>query len=40
VRQLGRYADVGVTRCYMQIMDLDDLEHLELIASQVLPRVR
>lgn len=27
--------DAGATRLYLQVMDLSDLEHLELIADQV-----
>jgi F420-dependent oxidoreductase-like protein len=39
VDKLGRYAEVGTTRAYLQILDLTDLAHLELIASQVLPQL-
>ncbi|MDI3418677.1 LLM class F420-dependent oxidoreductase [Streptomyces luteolus] len=35
VDKLGRYAEIGSRRVYLQILDLDDLEHLELISSQV-----
>ncbi|MGY0019340.1 LLM class F420-dependent oxidoreductase [Streptomyces sp. cg35] len=35
VDKLGRYAAVGSQRVYLQILDLDDLDHLELISSQV-----
>lgn len=35
VEKLGRYAEIGATRIYLQILDLDDLDHLELIASEV-----
>jgi F420-dependent oxidoreductase-like protein len=40
VDRLGQYAEVGVSRVYLQILDLDDLAHIELIASDVLPQVR
>lgn len=40
VEKLGRYAEVGVRRVYLQLWDLQDLDHLELIASQVAPAVR
>jgi len=30
---LRTYADAGASRSYLQIMDLDDLDHLELIAT-------
>ncbi|ELP66746.1 LLM class F420-dependent oxidoreductase [Streptomyces turgidiscabies] len=35
VEKIGRYAEVGSRRMYLQILDLDDLDHLELISSQV-----
>lgn len=35
VDKIGRYAEAGASRIYLQIMDLDDLDHLELISSQV-----
>jgi len=35
VDKIGRYAEIGARRIYLQILDLDDLDHLELIASQV-----
>ncbi|QIQ02138.1 LLM class F420-dependent oxidoreductase [Streptomyces liangshanensis] len=35
VDKIGRYAAVGSSRFYLQVMDLDDLDHLELISSQV-----
>jgi F420-dependent oxidoreductase-like protein len=40
VDSIGRFADVGTSRMYLQILDLHDLDHLELIASEVLPQVR
>ncbi|MER5493731.1 LLM class F420-dependent oxidoreductase [Streptomyces sp. NPDC002490] len=39
VEKLGRYAAVGSQRVYLQMLDLDDLDHLELIASAVMPQV-
>jgi F420-dependent oxidoreductase-like protein len=39
VDKLGRYAEIGATRIYLQILDLDDLDHLELIASAVRPQL-
>lgn len=39
VDRLGQYAEIGASRVYLQIMDLSDLEHLELIASEILPQV-
>ncbi|WP_432586441.1 LLM class F420-dependent oxidoreductase [Streptomyces sp. HD1123-B1] len=35
VDKIGRYAEAGASRIYLQILDLDDLDHLELISSQV-----
>jgi alkanesulfonate monooxygenase SsuD/methylene tetrahydromethanopterin reductase-like flavin-dependent oxidoreductase (luciferase family) len=35
VDKIGRYAAVGSRRIYLQILDLDDLDHLELISAQV-----
>ncbi|MDI3402412.1 LLM class F420-dependent oxidoreductase [Streptomyces cavernicola] len=35
VDKLGRYAEIGSSRAYLQVLDLDDLDHLELISSQV-----
>jgi F420-dependent oxidoreductase-like protein len=39
VEKIGRYAEKGATRFYLQTLDLNDLEHLELIASQVAPQL-
>jgi hypothetical protein len=35
VDRIGRYAETGSSRIYLQILDLHDLDHLELISSQV-----
>ncbi|OMI40838.1 LLM class F420-dependent oxidoreductase [Streptomyces sparsogenes] len=35
VDKIGRYAQACSSRIYLQILDLDDLDHLELISSQV-----
>ncbi|MFF3322738.1 LLM class F420-dependent oxidoreductase [Streptomyces sp. NPDC002889] len=35
VDKIGRYAAIGSSRIYLQVLDLDDLDHLELISSQV-----
>ncbi|UYQ65072.1 LLM class F420-dependent oxidoreductase [Streptomyces peucetius] len=35
VDKIGRYAATGSSRIYLQVLDLDDLDHLELISSQV-----
>ncbi|HXY67028.1 MAG TPA: LLM class F420-dependent oxidoreductase [Mycobacterium sp.] len=35
VEQLGAFADIGVQRVYLQLLDLSDLEHLRLFADEV-----
>lgn len=35
VDKIGRYREIGAQRIYLQILDLSDLDHLELIANQV-----
>ncbi|MCX5292387.1 LLM class F420-dependent oxidoreductase [Streptomyces sp. NBC_00183] len=35
VDKIGRYAEIGSRRLYLQVLDLADLDHLELISSQV-----
>ncbi|GAA5184420.1 LLM class F420-dependent oxidoreductase [Rugosimonospora acidiphila] len=35
VEQIGAYAELGVERLYLQILDLADLDHLDVIASRV-----
>ncbi|MGW2919188.1 LLM class F420-dependent oxidoreductase [Streptomyces angustmyceticus] len=35
VDKIGRYAAIGASRVYLQMLDLDDLDHLELISAQV-----
>ncbi len=39
VETLRRYGDVGAQRVYLQVLDLSDLDHLALLADQVLPEV-
>jgi F420-dependent oxidoreductase-like protein len=39
VDRIGKFAEIGVQRFYLQILDLDDLDHLELIAAEVMPGV-
>ncbi|HKA67748.1 MAG TPA: LLM class F420-dependent oxidoreductase [Actinomycetes bacterium] len=39
VERIGDYAAVGVDRIYLQILDLDDLAHIELLGSDVLRQV-
>jgi F420-dependent oxidoreductase-like protein len=40
VDKLGQFAGAGATRAYLQVLDLADPGHLELIASEVLPQAR
>ncbi|MFF5300976.1 LLM class F420-dependent oxidoreductase [Streptomyces sp. NPDC013161] len=35
VDKIGRYAEIGAERIYLQVLDLADLDHLELISAQV-----
>jgi F420-dependent oxidoreductase-like protein len=37
---LGRYAEAGATRVYLQVLDLADLDHLDLLAAEVAPHLR
>jgi alkanesulfonate monooxygenase SsuD/methylene tetrahydromethanopterin reductase-like flavin-dependent oxidoreductase (luciferase family) len=39
VQRLGELAEVGATRVHLRVLDMTDLDHVELIASSVLPQV-
>jgi F420-dependent oxidoreductase-like protein len=39
VDALGRYGEAGATRLFLQTLDLSDLDHIELVASQVAPQL-
>jgi F420-dependent oxidoreductase-like protein len=39
VDKIGRFAETGVSRVYLQVLDLTDLGHLEQLAAEVLPQV-
>ena len=39
VDRLGTLRELGVDRVYMQTVDMSDLEHLDLIAADVLPHL-
>ncbi|MEU9001774.1 LLM class F420-dependent oxidoreductase, partial [Streptomyces sp. NPDC048551] len=39
VEKIGTYAAIGSSRLYLQVLDLDDLDHLELISAQVLSQL-
>jgi anti-sigma factor RsiW len=36
-RRLGAYRDAGASAAYLQVLDLADLDHLDLLATEVLP---
>ncbi|WP_380167900.1 LLM class F420-dependent oxidoreductase [Jannaschia sp. R86511] len=36
---LGRWAEAGCERVYLQVMDLHDLDHLRLVADEVMPHL-
>lgn len=40
VDQLGAFGEAGATRAFLQILDLSDLDHLDLIAKEVMPQLR
>ena len=37
---LGALAELGASRVYLQVLDLSDLDHLELVAAEVAPALR
>ena len=39
VEKVGRLAELGAGRVYLQVLDLGDLDHLELVASEVAPQL-
>lgn len=39
IERIGEFAGYGATRLYLQVLDIRDLDHLELIASAVLAQV-
>jgi hypothetical protein len=39
VETIGRYASVATERLYLQVLDLADLDHLDLLAAEVAPQV-
>ena len=40
VQRLGELAEAGATRVHLRVIDMADLDHLDLIADQVLPQLR
>jgi alkanesulfonate monooxygenase SsuD/methylene tetrahydromethanopterin reductase-like flavin-dependent oxidoreductase (luciferase family) len=39
VDKIGAFAEAGATRIYLQTLDLSDLDHLDLIAAEVVPQL-
>jgi F420-dependent oxidoreductase-like protein len=39
LERITAFAETGATRLYLQTLDLGDLDHLELVASEILPHV-
>jgi F420-dependent oxidoreductase-like protein len=39
VDTLGRYAQAGAARVYLQVLDLADLDHLDLVAAEIAPQL-
>lgn len=39
IARLQEYRQVGASRSYLQVIDLDDLEHVALIAAEVMPQL-
>jgi F420-dependent oxidoreductase-like protein len=39
LERLGQYRDAGLSRSYLQVLDLDDLDHVSLIAAEVMPHL-
>ncbi|WP_154942065.1 LLM class F420-dependent oxidoreductase [Micromonospora palomenae] len=39
IDRLGEFAAIGATRVHLRLIELDDLDHLELIAGEVLPQL-
>ena len=39
VDKLGPFAEIGVQRVYLQLLDTSDLDHLELFATEVVSQL-
>jgi alkanesulfonate monooxygenase len=37
IEKIHAYGELGISRLYLQVLDLDDLDHIRLISSEVLP---
>jgi len=40
IEKIVTYREIGVSRVYLQVLDFDDLDHVRLIASEVLTAVK
>jgi alkanesulfonate monooxygenase len=39
VQRIGAFGRAGASKIYLQVLDLDDLDHLRLLGAEVLPKV-
>ena len=39
IARIKTFADAGASRVYLQVLELDDLDHLALVAAEVMPDV-
>jgi F420-dependent oxidoreductase-like protein len=39
VQRIGEFAAIGATRVHLRLIDMTDIDHLELIATEVLPQL-
>ncbi len=39
IEKAARFTEAGAARMYLQVLDLSDLEHLELVAAEVMPHL-
>jgi alkanesulfonate monooxygenase SsuD/methylene tetrahydromethanopterin reductase-like flavin-dependent oxidoreductase (luciferase family) len=40
VDRIGAFAEAGAARMFLQVLDIADLDHLDVIAAEVLPQLR
>jgi alkanesulfonate monooxygenase len=39
VERIGEYSEIGASRLYLQTLDLTDMDHLRLVAAEVMTKV-
>ena len=39
VARLQQFGDIGADSVYLRVLDLEDLDHVELLSEEVLPRL-